>query len=111
MATGKGLALLEDRLTESQGVGAFDPTIVITIIQAIIPLIQSCLHPTPQALRNSKFNRARVAAAIRREARNQGGGAPDWDKTFALTDEVFRLAREAKDDELTSLIDDCCDGS
>ncbi len=104
-ATGKGLALLEERLTAratSEGVG-FDPTIILLLISVLLPLIQSCFAPKPAALRRRFGNRARVAAALRRESL-----ALTWAECFRHADGVLDLAEAATDEELQSLIDDCC---
>ena len=104
---GKGFELLEDRLAKSKassdGSMQFDPTILITIIGAIIPLIQNCFKPKPANLRRRFLNRARVANAIRRENASIG-----YEAAFAEADNLFTLADKATDAELQLLIDDCC---
>lgn len=105
MQSGPGLALLEERLTAKNATPdtvGFDPTIIIAIISAIIPLIQNCFQRSPQALRRRLLNRSRLAAAIRRET----GVA--WPVAFSQADDLFDLAGAATDSELQLLIDDCC---
>lgn len=101
---GEGLALMEKRLTVTKagpGKVGFDPAIISLIISTIIPIIQGCFKPTPQALRRKFLNRARVAAGL---VQNTG---QSWSDAFDQSDELFDLAREAKDEELQLLIDDC----
>lgn len=98
-ATGSGLQLLEERL--SKGAQATDWAALIALI---IPLIQSCLNPPkPETLRNPpRGTRARLGAAIRRDT------GRTWAESFAQADAILRLADEATDGELQSLIEDCC---
>lgn len=103
--SGAGLSLAESRIAESKrGEGyKFDPTLIIAIISALIPLIANCFNPKPQALRRRFLNRARVAAAIRRE---QPGLS--FQEAFDEADNLFDLADKATDEELQLLINDCC---
>lgn len=109
MEQGKGLQLLEERLTSkltegSDAVG-FDPLTILTIITALIPLIQGCFNANPKALRRRLFNRSRVATSIRKEAPQIG-----WAESLRMTDKIFDLADSARDEELQALINDCCSG-
>lgn len=102
---GAGLSLLEARLAEGRtrrGLG-IDFITIISIISAIVPLIQGCFNPKPAALRRRLLNRARLAVAIRREN-------PDLALAQAMSeaDAVFDLADQATDAELQMLVDDCC---
>lgn len=104
-ADGSGLQLLEERL--SKGVGATDWAALIALI---IPLIASCLNPPkPETLRNPpRGTRASFAQAIRRDARARGERPPGFDEALDTYDAVLALAREATDEELQALVDDCC---
>lgn len=98
------IKLLEDRLakkiSEKEGVG-FDPITIIMIIAALIPLIQNCFNASPKALKKRMLNKARIAAALRREA--------GWSVTECLqkAEWVMDLADEAEDQELAALIEEC----
>ena len=104
MAQGDGLALLEERLVKSKSTGdaGFDPVTIITIITALIPLIQGCFSPKPQSLRRRFLNRSRVAAAIRR-----ADMSISFQESFVEADNLFSLADQATNEELQLLIDDC----
>jgi hypothetical protein len=101
---GKGFALFEERFqAANDNTRDFDPTIIITILAALIPLIQQCLANRPSALRRRLLNRPRVVVAIRRER-------PDlsWSDASKLADQCFDLADKASDAELKLFIKDCC---
>ncbi len=103
MSTGKGFELLEERIgtqKAKKGVG-FDPTIIATLIAAILPLIMNCFKPTPASLRQKLFNRANLAISIRKQH-------PDmrFVAAFQEADDLFDLAKDAKDEELQLVIDD-----
>lgn len=66
--TGSGMELYESRATEALGGLGFDPTIIITIITTLLPIILDCFKQKPtvpmfrfRALRT----RAMVAQALR----------------------------------------------
>jgi hypothetical protein len=102
---GEGLSLLETRLSEGRarrGLG-IDFITIIGIITALLPLIQNCFNPQPQALRRRLLNRARLAVAMRRE--NPG---LTLRQAMDEADAMFDLADKATDAELQLLIDDCC---
>lgn len=101
---GKGLALLEERLIASKATAApqFDPTIVIMIITALLPLIQDCFKPKPATLRRRFLNRARVVTSLRRHA------GMSWAEAWVEANNLFDLADAASDADLQLLIDDCC---
>ncbi len=99
MARGDGLALLETRLEEksnSEGLKGFDP------IMAIISMISGCVTPTTRVLRRRLGNQAGLATRIRKET------GVSYAEAMKTTREVFDLADKATDQELLSLIDDCC---
>lgn len=103
MATGSGLALLEERLaakSATPGTAFIDPTIIITIITALIPLIQQCFKPKPASLRRRLGNRGQVAAALR-------GKGLGWIEAFTAANQLFDVADESKDEEIQAVIDDC----
>ena len=104
-ASGKGLDLLDKRLTDklASNQKEFDPLMIIAIIMAIIQIIQGCLIKNPRFLRFRFLNRTRLAAMIRRHVPELS-----WADAFSKADEVFTLADEATDDELKLLVDDCC---
>lgn len=106
---GAGLQLLEERLAEDMAADdaengrSFDPMTIFTIITALLPLIQNCFAPKPSALRRRLFNRSRVANALRREDQSLS-----WSDSMRKADRLFDLADKATDEELQSLIEDCC---
>ncbi len=102
---GAGLSLVEERVAASKASDGveFDPTIIIAIISAIIPLIQNCFKPKPQNLRRRFGNKMRVAANLKREC-----PAMSWDQAIEEAENLFALANKATDAELQMVIDDCC---
>jgi len=102
---GDGLDLAEERITARQAKNGmeFDPASIITIITAIMKVLQGCTNPTPRAMRRRMLNRARLASALR-----QHDNSLPWAQAFQDADELFTLADEAKNEELQLLIDDCC---
>lgn len=93
----------EARLTEQFTTNAiqFDPTIIIAIIVAIIPLLQQCFQRNASALRRRPLNRIRVAAAIRRET-----GA-SWRDSQVLAERVFDVADNSTDAEINAFVAAC----
>lgn len=104
MASGDGFKLFEERVTarKQQTNAVFDPTMIFTILAAIIPLIQGCFNPTAAMLKRRPFNRARVAIALR-----QQDSSLTFAQAFIEADDLIDVAQEATDEELTLFIKDC----
>lgn len=89
----------------------FDPTIIIAIISAILPLIlQMC---NPKTMRRRFVNRSRLALNILDECERRGitkedGSSIDFRDAFVLADATFDLADAASEDELLAFKHDCC---
>lgn len=112
---GAFLDLFEQRLRsryekarEEEGVG-FDPTIILAILSAVLPLIADCFNApwtsrtdAPVRLRDRK-NSLRVALAIRREAPSL-----PWATVLRLRKELHAMADDASNEELLGLVADCC---
>lgn len=122
--TGEGVGLLEQRLQALPSVQPkddaveFDPTIIIALLSAILPLITQCFQRVPQA--------ARTPALLRRQSRQMGTAVRLSSAIKAKADEVgvscnhrqaARMAQDvlsmtdkdkSKDDEIQLLINDCC---
>lgn len=75
---------------------------LVTILPAVLPLIIECFNPTPAALRRPLFNRARLAAAIRRH-----DPSVTFAEAFEAADDCFQVAKEATDEELQEFVK-CC---
>lgn len=104
MASGKGLDLLEERIGAQKAKKGMklDPVTIAMLIAAIYPVIKNCLNPTPETLRRKLFNRAPLALSIRKENPSMRFVA-----AFQEADDLMDLAKEAKDEELQLVIDDC----
>ena len=111
---GNGLSLFEERMMtrvagDGDGERGFDPTIIITLIAALIPVVIDCFknRTTRQRplgrIRGRLLGRARIAAAYRREQ-------PDlsWAQSLRLADYTFDVADEATEEEVETFIKDCC---
>lgn len=110
MLVGSGLELAELRFTakaaadfEEDGV-EFDPTIIIMIISALVPLIADCFKRGRQVsagMLRDRNNLMRVASLVRKEARLR------WSSSVKLARRLFEVADEATDDECKIFVDDC----
>lgn len=98
----KALALLEKRLAADALFAAIDPATFALIITAIMTMLQQCREPQPKALRRRLFHRRRLIVHLR------GQTGLDWDICDAQATRIFDLADKASDEELQTLIDDCC---
>lgn len=112
---GAFLELFEGRLRaeyqkarEEEGVG-FDPTIIIAILSAVLPLIAECFsgpwtsrNDAPVRLRDRR-NSLKVAMALRKEAPSLS-----WAQAIRVRKVLHALADDATNEELLGLVADCC---
>lgn len=110
---GDGMALAEEKI----GVAVakrfaaeerrFDPTIIITIITAILSLLGGCPKVEPKNLRRQKSRQnlrtAQLAARIRRETGVSNREA------VGLAEAAYDASDLATDADLQLFIDQCCD--
>ncbi len=100
---GAGIELLEQRLSvKLGGLAGFDPTIIISIIMAIVQMISGCKNPTAKALRQRVGNTTPLALLIRRQCDLSNR------ECAQLAIQVMNLANDpqTKDEELQLLIKD-----
>lgn len=96
MTAGAGHQTFEAKMTKR----GFDPSIIIAIIGALLPLLQNCFKPTPASVRR-RANLPQIAQALREkddtvgflEARRRGK-------------EILEVLREASDEEVQAFIND-----
>ncbi len=108
LASGQGIALLQDRLTtqmatREEDLAGFDPiTIIMAIIGIIISLIQGCAFASPAQLKIRLGNRAMIALGLKRAIPGLS-----WRQCFREADGVFDLADTSTIEERQALINDC----
>lgn len=82
----------------------FDPTVILLLIQALLPLLQDCFkknrNVTPQSLRD-RNNITAVALAVRKVVNVRMVAAFRWART------IHGAADAASDQECKAFIDDC----
>lgn len=105
MAVKKGSELFEERMAaklSGSGVG-FDPTIIITLITVLLPLIQNCFKPKPAMLRQRGFTKIRLVHGLREKS--PGLSRSD---ARAIVDAAYEVADDSSDEEVQGFIDECC---
>lgn len=75
----------------------FDPTIILAILSALIPLLQGCFKPTPASVRRT-IHRPRLTVAIARETGLTLRQAASYSAA------VMDVANTATDEELKAFI-------
>lgn len=99
MTAGAGHQTFETKMAKR----GFDPSVIIAIIGALLPLLQNCFKPTPASIRR-RANLPQIAQALREkddtvgffEARRRGK-------------EILEVLRESSDDEIKAFINDSID--
>jgi len=82
----------------------FDPTIIITVIAALIQLFQNCKKPTPTQLkRRGLLVRARLNAALAKEL-----PASKNRERALLVDDILAVADESDETEVEQFLSACC---
>lgn len=104
-AQAHGSELMEQRLIaklSQNGVG-FDPTIIITLITVLLPLIQNCFKPKPAMLRRRGFAKIRAIHGLREKS--PGLSRRDAEE---IVEAGYEVLDESSDEEVQGFIDECC---
>lgn len=98
---GAGFSAYRSKLAAALEAAGFDPTIILTLLTALLPLITSLC--TPKSMRRRLGNRARLVSAFAQAIPSLSFG-----EAFRIADLHFDVAASASDEDLVAFGADCC---